>query len=116
MLYFNWTEPFDNGGSEIQDYDVLIKRVIDNEETSFNVVNAKNFKYTALHGLLAGHEYRIKVRAKNFFTEYFSQLAPFSAVTTFFTSVLPKPVKKLSYDIASRTKTDVVVDWELHLT
>jgi len=80
MLHFNWTEPFDNGGSEIQDYDVFIKRVIDNEESMFNVVNAKNFKYTALNGLIPGHEYRIKVRAKNFYTKYFNKLAPFGAV------------------------------------
>lgn len=54
------------------------------------------------------------MRAKNFYTKYFSLLAPYGPVSTFYSSILPKPVSKLTYSVASRTKTDVVVDWQLH--
>lgn len=92
LLHFSWTEPFDNGGSEIKDYDVQIVRVIDNDVKLINVINAREFKFTPADGLLAGFEYLINVRAKNFYTKYFSLLAPFGAKTTFFTSILPQTV------------------------
>jgi len=72
LIHFTWTEPFDDGGSEIKDYDVLIVRVIDNDQRIVNVVNAREFKFTVADGLMAGYKYHISVRAKNFYTKYFS--------------------------------------------
>lgn len=59
LIHFKWKEPFDNGGSEVQDYDVLITRVTDSTQTMINVVNTREFQYTPADGLMAGFEYSI---------------------------------------------------------
>lgn len=64
--------------------------------------------------MIAGKEYRIKIRAKNFYTGYYNRghLSPWSAETTFFSSNLPQTVAELTF--TNRTKTDVTVHWQLH--
>jgi hypothetical protein len=57
------------------------------------VVNSLEFKFTTADGMIPGREYEINIRAKNFYTKYFSLFAPFGAFKTFFSSILPQPVK-----------------------
>lgn len=91
-----------------------ILRVADSLELLISVVNAAEFDFTASSGLVAGHEYSIKVRAKNFFTNYYSVDGPYSGESTFFSSNLPATVPSLVYDVATRTKTDATISWTLH--
>lgn len=65
--------------------------------------------------MLAGNEYRFKIRAKNFYTHYYNlgDLAPWGAENTFYSSDLPQTVKELTF--TNRTKTDATIVWE-HLS
>jgi hypothetical protein len=64
--------------------------------------------------MVEGHEYRFKLRAKNFYTHYYSigHLSPWGADSTFFSSDLPQTVKELTF--RDRTKTDATIEWTLH--
>lgn len=65
--------------------------------------------------MVAGHEYSIKVRAKNYYTNFYDLDGPYSGASTFYSSDLPKTVESgLSYDISTRTKTDATISWTLH--
>ena len=86
----------------------------DSAEILISVVNSAEYKFTASDGLVSGHEYSIKVRAKNFYTNYYSLDAPYSGASTFYSSDLPATVPGLSYDISTRTKTDATISWTLH--
>jgi hypothetical protein len=57
----------------------------------------------------------IKLRAKNFYTNYYSlgNLSPWSAESTFYSSDLPQPVPTMYF--SDRTKTDATIHWA-HLT
>ena len=106
--------PFDNGGSEVKEHEIHITRVKDSKETLVSVVDSAEFKYTVADGFVAGHEYRIKVRAKNFFTNFYNLSGPWSGSSTFYSSNLPKPVSALTFNIATRTKTDATISWVRH--
>ena len=45
----------------------------------FSIVDALDFKFTAAQGLVAAQQYHIRVRAKNFHTNYYSLNGPWSA-------------------------------------
>lgn len=80
-----------------------------------SVVNSSEFKFIDGETIFAsGEEYSIKVRARNYFTNYYSVDGPYSGSSTFYSSNLPEPVASLSYDVATRTKTDATVSWSLH--
>ena len=70
----------------------------DSDTTIFSVVDSLEFRFTAAEGLRESEEYHIRVRAKNFFTEYYSLTGPWSAESTFYSSVLPQAVPSLSFD------------------
>ncbi len=90
MLEFYWNEPFDNGGTSITSYEVEIVRVIDTNVQSITVINANRYQYSSASlGFLAGREYHVRVRARNFITEYYSLYGTWSATATFYSSILP---------------------------
>ena len=109
MITFSWHEPFDNGGSSIQEYELEITRVIDSFVDTKAVVNALQYSYNLAEGLVAGREYSVRLRAKNYYTQYFSQVGSWSASSIYFSSDLPQPVASLSF--TGRSKTDVAVNW-----
>lgn len=86
----------------------------DSETTIISVVDSLEFSFTAAEGLVASEEYHIRVRAKNFFTEYYALTGPWGAESTFYSSVLPQAVQSLSFDPSTRTKTDATISWQLH--
>lgn len=63
----------------------------DGDEQSKTIINALFYDYTPAEGMVPGREYRFKVRAKNFYTHYYSvgDLSPWGAESTFFSSDLP---------------------------
>ena len=65
---------------------------------------------------MTGRKYEIKVRAKNYYTNYYNVNAPWSGSSTFYSSNLPATVQALTYDVSTRTKTDATVSWNLHIT
>ncbi len=71
QIWFNWQQPFDNGGSEIVEYEISITKVADNTTTVQTVINSLTFDFTPQLGLQAGNQYKFKVRAKNFYTKYY---------------------------------------------
>ena len=93
LISFSWQQPFDNGGTEIDEYELLITS--SQGEVSKMITSALQFYFTVGEGLLAGTEYKFKVRARNFYTNYYDEhsLAPWSAQSTFFSSDLPQTVE-----------------------
>lgn len=69
LISFAWQQPFDNGGTEIDEYELLITS--SQGEVSKMITNALQFYFTVGEGLLAGTEYKFKVRARNFYTYYY---------------------------------------------
>jgi hypothetical protein len=71
------------------------------------LTNTRQFLFE--EGLVAGTEYALKVRARNFFTHYYSrhEEAPWSASLTVYSSDLPQPVVSLNF--IDRTKTDATI-------
>jgi hypothetical protein len=65
-------------------------------------------------GLVAGTQYALKVRARNFFTHFYDrhEEAPWSASLIVYSSDLPQPVVALNF--IDRTKTDATILWQLH--
>lgn len=88
--------------------------MLDSDIKVISVVNSSQFKFTAADGLVAGHEYSIKVRAKNFYTNYYSVNGPYGGASTFYSSNVPKTVSGLTQTIAAQTKTDATITWVLH--
>lgn len=86
--------------------------------TSFSkiVVNTNTFEFIASEGLVSGTEYKVKVRARNFYTQYYSEheSAPWSATSTFYSSNLPEPVQTLTF--RDRSKTGATIAWDHHTT
>lgn len=113
-MHFKWAEPFDNGGSEIQEYEIEVTLVEDSSTASVAVINSAEYDFTLGVGLLSGKEYSIRLRALNFFTKFYSVDGPWSAQSTFFASDLPLPVPEITYVDESLTKTDVLLEWVLH--
>lgn len=90
MIEFYWNEPFDNGGTSITSFEVEIVRVSDSNVQSITVINANRYQYSSSSlGFRAGEEYHIRVRARNFITQYYSLFGVWSATSTFYSSVLP---------------------------
>lgn len=110
-IHFKWTEPFDNGGSQIVEYQILITKVSDNTTTMKTIINSNEFDFNIAQGMIAGNQYQFKIRAKNYYTHYYSlgDLAPWSAVVNFYSSDLPQSVPQLSF--TNRTKTDATITW-----
>ena len=90
-INFTWSEPFDNGGTEIVEYEIWITRVSDSEILQKTIIAAYFFYFNGPEGIVPGNEYKFKIRAKNFFTHYYSlgDLSPWSAEVTFYSSDLP---------------------------
>ena len=88
--------------------------MLDSEVILISVVNSDKFNFTATDGLVAGREYSIKVRAKNYYTNYYAVDGPYSGSSTFYSSNVPETVPGLSYDVSTRTKTDATISWTLH--
>lgn len=65
--------------------------------------------------MVAGSKYKFKIRAKNFYTHYYSlgELAPWGAEAIFYSSDLPQTVSELTF--TDRTKTDATIHW-VHLS
>jgi hypothetical protein len=116
QIYFTWQEPFDNGGSKIVEYEILITLVSDLSEVSKTIINALVFDFVPAEGMLPGYEYKFKIRAKNYFTHYYSvgDSSPWSADSTFYSSDLPLTVSEVTF--TDRTKTDATINWTLHTT
>ena len=76
-----------------------------------SVINSNKYAFTSSNGLVAGKEYKVRVRANNFITEYYSTSSDWSAISTFYSSILPKTVTDLTY--SSLTKTGTVLSWSL---
>ena len=72
QIFFTWQEPFDNGGSKIDEYEMHITRHSDSQLLTKTIVNSLSFDFNVNEGLVSGYEYRIKLRARNFFTNYYS--------------------------------------------
>lgn len=91
QIHFTWSEPFDNGGAQIVEYEILITLVTDNSETSKTIINSNEYDFTPGEGMIPGSEYKFKVKAKNYFTHYYSMgdSAPWGAEAVFFSSDLP---------------------------
>lgn len=90
-ITFSWVEPFDNGGTEILQYEILITMSQDGSQVSKIITNSKVYEFNFKEGLISGRQYLFKVRARNFYTNYFNkaQFAPWSAEATFYSSDLP---------------------------
>lgn len=73
------------------EYEILITKVSDGSEVSKTIINALVYDFTAGEGMLQGHEYKFKIRAKNFYTHYYDvgSQSPWGAEATFFSSDLP---------------------------
>lgn len=111
-IQFYWNAPFDNGGSEITEYELLITKVSDSSTLTKSIINSNQYLFNAAEGLASGLEYQFKIRAKNFITEFYSLTGDWSAVATFYSSDLPVRVSSLTQ--SGLTKTDVSVNWTLH--
>jgi UDP:flavonoid glycosyltransferase YjiC (YdhE family) len=112
QILFNWEEPFDNGGYDIVEFEIQIEKVDGNEVFTKTIINSNEFDFVAEEGMLPGYEYHIKLRAKNFYTHYYSlgDLSPWSAVSIFYSSDLPQTVSELTF--TDRTKTGAIIHWE----
>jgi hypothetical protein len=91
QIKFSWQAPLDSGGSTVQEYEILITRVSDSVTDTKFVINAKEYDFKPDFGLLPGQVYSIKIRATNFYTNYFNygSQAPWSASSIFYSSDLP---------------------------
>jgi Fibronectin type III domain len=90
QMEFYWNEPYDNGGTSITSYEVEITRVSDSNVQSITVINSNRYLYqSASLGFREGEEYHVRIRARNFISEYYSLFGTWSAVSTFYTSILP---------------------------
>ena len=81
---------------------------------SKTIINALSYDFTVGEGMLSGKSYTFKIRAKNFYTHYYSlgNLSPYGAGSLFYSSDLPQTVSELTF--SGRTKTDATVHWSLH--
>lgn len=113
-LEFYWNEPYDNGGTSITSYEVEVLRVSDSNVQSITVINSNRYTYSsAVLGFRAGEEYQIRIRARNFITEYYLLTGIWSATSTFYSSVLPQTISSgLTYD--SLSKVGATIRWALH--
>lgn len=111
MIEIEWEEPFDNGGSAVQEYELTWEKTSDSSTITIDIVDANSYTFTASDGLLAGEEYEVTILAKTFITDYFSSSGATSATGTFYSSNLP--TKLTSLTSSSLTKTGVNVDWTL---
>ena len=112
MIEFYWNEPYDNGGTSITFFEIQIVRVSDSAVFSITVINSNRYLYqSAALGFLAGNEYLISVKGHNFITEYYSLSGAWSAVSTFYSSVLPSTVSPLTY--TSLSMTGATIEWNL---
>jgi hypothetical protein len=57
QINFTWQEPFDNGGSKIVEYEILITLVSDLSIVSKTIINALVFDFVPAEGMLPGYEY-----------------------------------------------------------
>ncbi len=118
MIEFYWNEPFDNGGTSVTSYEVEIVRVSDMTTIRTTVINANRYQYSSSAlGFRAGEKYEIRGRANNFITQPSPDRvpppdpAPWSATSTFYSSVLPQTITGLTYDALS--KTGASIRWSL---
>jgi len=111
-IAFYWTEPFDNGGASITEYEVTITRVSDSATTTVSVVNANTYTFTS--GIVAGEAYEVTVKAKNSVSTQFALAGTSSPIATFYSSNAPETVTSLSS--SALTKTGVTLTWSLHAT
>jgi len=112
LIEFYWNEPFDNGGTSVTSYEVEIVRVTDTNVKSITVINANRYQYSsATLGFRAGETYHVRVRARNFITEYYTPYGTWSATATFYSSILPQTVSSLTYDNLS--KVGSTIRWSL---
>jgi hypothetical protein len=83
-------------------------------EESKTIINSLQYDFTIAEGMEPGKNYTFKIRAKNFYTHYYSlgDSSPWGASALFFSSDLPQPVSILTFD--GRTKTDATIHWTLH--
>jgi len=56
------------------------------------IVNSLKYNFVKAEGLLSKREYSFRVRAKNYYTNYFTKVGTWSAASIFFSSDLPKPI------------------------
>lgn len=76
------------------------------------MINANRYQYSSESlGFRAGYEYHVRVRARNFITEYYSLVGTWSATATFYSSILPQTISGLSYD--NLTKVGSTIRWTL---
>ena len=71
QIHFTWSEPFDNGGAQIVEYEILINKVSTGLKTSRTIINSNEYDFTPEEGMVAGNEYKFKIRSKNFYTHYY---------------------------------------------
>ena len=67
---FKWQEPFDNGGSNIVEYEIKISSTTN--QIKKTIINSLVYDFVASEGMQKGKEYKIKIRAKNFFTHFYN--------------------------------------------
>lgn len=109
IIEFSWTQPYDNGGSEIKEYQIVITNLANNKEIKASVIGSTMFAFDSTQGLVAGNSYSVKIRAYNFYSTFYNMDAscPYSPVATFYASDLPSFIPQLSF--TDRTSTDATV-------
>jgi hypothetical protein len=70
-ITFSWKAPFDNGGTSIAEYELLITDS-NSAEVSKMITSSLQYEFTVEEGLVAGKEYKFKLRARNYFTYYYN--------------------------------------------
>jgi hypothetical protein len=80
-ILFEWNQPYDNGGTKIDQYELSIVNESTLEELRKIVTNTQLYEFDSSKGLVSGVEYTIKLRARNFFSQYYNKNdeAPWSA-------------------------------------
>jgi hypothetical protein len=112
-----WTEPYDNGGTEILSYTLEIIDLISSTVLTFNIIDSLEFHFEVSNGLVKGTQYQARVYANNFVTNYVFTtpvLSTYSGELKFFTSELVENVPVLTS--SSITMTSAIIQWNLLLT
>lgn len=93
LVSIYWTDPYDNGGTDISSYTVEFTDLIAVSTTTFSVIDSNEFDFALSNGLKSGTQYEVRVYANNFITDtYPAVVSQWSAYLYFFTStIVPVP-------------------------
>lgn len=115
LIELRWTEPYDNGGTEIVSYTLEITDIIANNVLTFTIIDSLQFSFDSSTGLVSGTQYQARVYANNFVTQtYPAVLSSWSGDLFYFTSEVVTKLPTLS--ATSVTITSAVINWNLLTT